>query len=121
MTGWVFECPKGWEVLQPWGDGFVCAQIGGGLRVIVDCEVKSDGKQWTHVSYSRNSWTPTHEDTVTVKAAFIGNRYAYAVFPPAEKYVNIHSHCLHLWVMMEGDGRVLPEFSEILPEVGRSI
>ena len=59
----------------------------------------------------------------TVKLAFIGpEKYAYAVWPPTDKYVNIHPHCLHLWARLDlTDGRVLPEFSEILPEVGRSI
>lgn len=120
MSRYRFECPKGWEILQPWGDGYALQK--GALRAIVDCEVKSDGKEWIHVSVSRKSWTPTHEDMAEAKHAFIGDdRYAYAIWPPSEKYVNIHPHCLHLWACLEGDGRMLPEFSEILPEVGRSI
>ena len=93
------------------------------MRVIIDCEEKSDGFPWLHVSVSRKSWTPTHEDMAIVKLAFIGpEKYAYAVWPPTDKYVNIHPHCLHLWARLDlKDGRVLPEFSEILPEVGRSI
>lgn len=122
QTDWRFSCPSGWEFIQMWGDGYALRQKDGGLRVIVDCELKGDGSQWLHVSYSRKSWTPTHEDTVLVKRAFIGDdRYAYAVFPPASHYVNIHAHCLHLWARMEGDGRVLPEFSAELEGLGRSI
>jgi hypothetical protein len=117
---WQFECPKGWSVLQPWGDGWVLVDENKTLKVIIDCEVKTDGAEWLHVSYSRRSWTPTHEDTCKVKAAFIGDRYAYAVFPPVERYVNIHPYCLHLWARLDGSP-VLPEFSEILPGIGVSV
>lgn len=119
---WQFKCPDEWEVVQPWGDGFACRQKTGGLRVIVDCEVKADGSEWMHVSCSRKAWTPTHEDMALVKHAFIGDdRYAYAVWPPSQYYVNVHAHCLHLWARLEGDGRVLPEFSAELEGFGRSI
>lgn len=120
---WQFTCPKGWVVTGRWGDGYTCQQISGGLRVIVDCEEKNDGHEWLHVSCSRKSWTPTHEDMAVVKQDFIGeDRYAYSIWPPKEQYVNIHSHCLHLWARWSADdGRMLPEFSEELPLVGRSI
>lgn len=59
---WEFKCPVGWEVLHRWGDGCACRQIGGGLRAIVDCEIKADGSPWLHLSVSRKTYTPTHED-----------------------------------------------------------
>ncbi len=105
-----FVCPKGWTLLQRWGEGWALRQTDGGLRVIVDCEQKEDGHEWIHVSCSRKSWTPTHEDMALVKRDFIGNRYAYSVWPKEEFYVNIHAHCLHLWAREDGS-RVLPEFS----------
>ena len=119
---WNFHAPEGWEVVAGWGDGFGLRQKNGGLRVLVDCELKSDGLPWLHVSYSRRGWTPNHQDTMAVKEAFIGDRYAYAVFPPRAHYVNIHEHCLHLWARMgDDDGRVLPEFSGEVENIGRSI
>lgn len=102
--------PTGWHFLKSWGDGHIFVHKNG-LRVIIDCEEKSDGNRWVHVSFSRAKWIPSHEDACMVKEAFIGDRYAYSVFPPRDKYVNIHGHCLHLWASCEGDGRVLPEFS----------
>ncbi len=102
--------PKDWHFLQALGDGHVFVHKCG-LRVIIDCEVKDDERRWVHVSVSRAKWIPSHEDVCKVKGAFIGDRYAYAVFPPRENYVNIHGNCLHLWALTEGDGRVLPEFS----------
>lgn len=118
-----FVAPIGWTILHRWGDGWALAQIGGGLRVILDCEVKGDGSPWMHVSVSRKSWTPTHEDMALVKSAFIGDdRYAYSVWPPKSEYVNIHAYCLHLWARADTpDGRVLPEFSAELPVIGKSI
>lgn len=103
--------PPDWHYLQSWGDGHAFAHRNG-LRVLIDCVRKRDGNLWLHVSYSRKKWLPSHDDTVMVKLAFIGSdRYAYMVFPPAQYYVNIHPHCLHLWSRVGGDGQVLPEFS----------
>ncbi len=121
--GWLdFKCPDGWEVICKWGDGHACRQKNGGLRVIIDSEIKSDGKVWIHVSASRANYTPTHDDMSLVKQDFIGNgRYAYSVWPPAGNHVNIHKHCLHLWACLEGDGRMLPEFSAEIDGVGKSI
>lgn len=121
METWQFTCPPGWEVISRWGEGY--ALRSEGLRVIVDCERKSDGKYWLHVSVSRKDWSPSHEDMAKVKRSFIGDRrYAYSVWPPAKLYVNIHPNCLHLWALMESeDGRVLPEFSDEIEGIGKSI
>lgn len=112
--------PAAWEIIQEWGCGWALRHANG-LRVLIDCSLKNDGKWWVHVSYSRKSWTPTQADGVMVKRAFLGDRYAYAVFPPQENYVNIHAHCLHLWALVDDkDGAVLPEFSDLVNGV-RSI
>lgn len=120
---WEFHCPHGWDIIGHWGYGYSLRQSKGALRVFIDCTVKEDGAYWLHVSVSRKSWTPTHEDMALVKQAFIGDeRYAYSVWPPLDKYVNIHKHCLHLWAKMDStDGRVLPEFSSHVEGIGRSI
>lgn len=115
---WKFECPKGWTVIRQWGDGW--AVQNGGLRAIIDCSIKADGNWWLHLSVSRKAWNPTHDDMAIAKAAFLGDRYAYAVWPPADKYVNIHPYCLHLWARLDGTA-VLPEFSDIVPGAGRSV
>lgn len=117
---WSFECPKGWEVIQRWGDGFFCAQKDGGLRALIDCSVKEDGRWWLHLSVSRKKWTPTHEDMAKCKVDFLGDRYAYAVWPPPDRYVNIHPHCLHLWARFDG-APMLPEFDSVIEGLGRSI
>jgi hypothetical protein len=109
--------PPGWQVIQPWGCGWAL-QNSNGLRAIIDCERKEDDRYWVHLSISRVGRTPTHEDMAAAKRAFFGDaHYAYSVFPPKSKYVNIHGYCLHLWALAEGDGRVLPEFSGVVAGV----
>src|SRR5262245_22498611 len=112
--------PPGWRQVSRWGDGWTYTQKNGGLRVIIDAEIKADGNRWIHVSASRKDWAPSHADMAFVKESFIGrDRYAYSVWAPTGVHVNIHEHCLHLWALMDDqDGRVLPEFSAIL-DIGR--
>lgn len=113
--------PRDWWIIQPWGFGYAL-QHRNGLRAIIDCSQKSDDRWWVHVSVSRATRTPSHEDMCLVKTAFLGDRYAYAVYPPRSQYVNIHQHCLHLWALVsEDDGRALPEFSAELEGIGKSI
>lgn len=122
LADWEFSCPPGFRVVSDWGWGYALHEINGGLRVLVDASIKADDQVWLHVSYSRKGWVPNHADTCKIKTAFIGERYAYAVFPPSDQYVNIHPNCLHLWARLDGErGQVLPEFSEELAGIGRSI
>ncbi len=115
---WGHEFPKGWLYTGEWGNGYAFQDRG--LRVLVDCAEKEDGNMWVHVSYSREKWAPSHDDTMRVRGAFIGDRFAYAVFPTKDRYVNIHPFCLHLWARLDGTA-VLPHFDDVLEGVGRSI
>ena len=120
LSGLAFP-PDGWRVIQEWGSGYAL-QDNTGLRVIIDCSTKGDDRYWVHLSLSRAKAIPSHLDMVRVKEAFLGNsRYAYSVFPPRQEYVNIHPNCLHLWALVDGDGRVLPEFSAVIEEIGKGI
>lgn len=119
VSGLAFP-PCGWRFIGRWGDGYSLDNYSG-LRMLIDCSMKSDGKWWVHVSVSRKDRAPSHADMCSVKDAFLGVRYAYSVWPPPEKYVNIHPNCLHLWACCEGTGRALPEFSETVDGVGLSI
>ena len=113
--------PPGWIFLQFWGSGHAF-QHRCGLRLLIDCSMKDDNQWWVHISVSRRAQTPDHEDMAMVKSHFLGERYAYSVWPPLDKYVNIHANCLHIWALVDkGDGRILPEFSDIVEGVGRSI
>ena len=120
----VGDAPVGWYLTGQWGEGFAYQQRKGGLRVLIDHAIKADGRRWIHVSVSRKERTPSHEDMALVKSTFIGDhRYAYSVWAPVAVHVNIHPYCLHIWALMDesSDGAVLPEFSDIVDGVGRSI
>lgn len=120
VSGLAFP-PDDWQVIQRWGYGYAL-QHQNGLRAIVDCSMKDDERWWVHVSVSRASRTPSHEDMALAKRAFLGERYAYSVWPPSEVYVNIHAHCLHLWALVDdANGAALPEFSAVVPGVGVSV
>ena len=95
-------------MVQQGADG--AAYMGVGLAVIASADVESDGRRWAHVSLSRKHKMPSYEDIKLVKDLFIGpDREAYQVFPAANKHVNIHKYCLHLWTCL--DGPALPDFT----------
>ena len=121
ISGLSFPPSGGWRITRPWGLGYAL-QHPNGLRVIIDCSQKDDDRWWVHISVSFAKRTPGHADMAMVKRDFLGDRYAYAVWPPREEYVNIHPHCLHLWALIDdGNGRALPEFSGEVPGIGKSI
>lgn len=113
--------PAGWRIIQEWGLGYALDNYSG-LRVLIDCCQKRDDRWWVHISVSRKDRIPSYSDMASVKRDFLGERYAYSVWAPSEFHVNIHAHCLHLWALCDdSNGMALPEFSEVLPNIGRSI
>ncbi len=109
--------PKAWSNTNRWGDGLVWERlIGERLMVIEDISLQLDGRKWHHVSFSRpNKKMPTYEDIQAVRKAFISEqRESYMVFPTADRYVNIHSGCLHLYSCIDEPKGVLPQFEGIV-------
>jgi hypothetical protein len=102
--------PAGWTIVKRWGDGNMLMHRSG-LKVIVDTAPCDDGREWMHISMSREDRLPSFDDMKFAKETFAGNdRYAYQVFPPAAKYVNQHPFCLHLYVPLTG-ADPLPDFT----------
>lgn len=80
-----------------------------GLVVIMSRAVEQDGREWTHLSFSRRSRMPSYRDMVLVKSVFIGpDKDAIMVLPRKSRHVNIHEHCLHLFTTEE---MPLPDFT----------
>jgi hypothetical protein len=111
------EAPRGWHIVGRWGNGLVWERLSGqALKVIEDISVQLDGKRWLHVSFSTPSKKmPTYEDVQAVRKSFIGeDRESYMVFPTQDRYVNIHSACLHLYCCMDDPRGVLPHFEGVV-------
>lgn len=102
--------PRGWYIVQAGQDGALYSALLERICVIESLATELDGKRWHHVSVSRPDRMPSYEDLCFVKKHWIGeDRYAYQVFAPRTKHVNIHQYCLHLWSCL--DGPALPDFT----------
>lgn len=115
------EVPAPWKELQRSEDG-VMAQHPSGLRVIVSDSIEEDGRRWRHLSVTAMRRTPHWHELKAVKEKWLGDDYAYTVFPPSDRYVNIHPNCLHLFQCLdEEEGKALPEFSGRIVEGKRTL
>ncbi len=98
--------PPAWEVVGGEENDMLVMAVNGelGLRVFCSVARERDGRLWMHVSVSHPEHIPTHAEMSRVKADFLGDdTFAYAVFPPADRHVNDHGRCLHLWHCLEAD------------------
>jgi hypothetical protein len=84
-------------------------RLDGWLRVLVSAAMFDDGVEYFHVSCSRRERMPSYSDLCYIRDRFVGDRYAYQVFPPKSAHVNIHPNCLHLWGRLDG-APSMPEF-----------
>jgi len=102
--------PDKWRYVERREDGALYASNVDRISVIESIAMELDGKRWHHVSVSRPDRLPDYDDLTFVKKHWIGDdKYAYFVFAPRAKHVNIDKHCLHLWCCL--DGPVLPDFT----------
>lgn len=89
----------------PGGSNYGIFQMGI-LRIISSCADNESG--WEHVSVSCQHRIPSWAEMEKVKQLFWGDKQTVIQFHPlAEKYVNIHPNCLHLW-RMDGIDHQLP-------------
>lgn len=102
--------PPVWRMADKTIDGAAYRRKGG-LTAIISCATEEDGREWIHFSIAHKTRMPTWNELRDAKEIFLGDRYAYIVFPPKKYYVNLHPHALHLFTCREGDGKRLPEFS----------
>lgn len=90
-------CPPGWEspsgvnygVFRVWYHGVTLHVISSGTDELTG---------WEHVSVSVQGRTPTWAEMQHVKELFWRDDECVLQFhPPADRYVNNHPHCLHMW------------------------
>jgi hypothetical protein len=78
-----------------WG-AFIVPFRGVRLRVISSGSDEEHG--WEHVSVSLNGRCPTWPEMQHVKELFWRDDECVVQFhPPADRYINQHPHCLHMW------------------------
>jgi hypothetical protein len=62
---------------------------------------------------SRAKYIPSYQDLADVKRVFVGDALqAVQLFARAERHVNLHPFCLHLWACLEPAGDGLPDFGK---------
>lgn len=84
----------------------------GVLKVMAGLERHGE-HQWIHISCSRRDRLPSWEDLKLAKRVLAGpERQAIQVIPRDSEYVNIHPHCLHLFVCIDEDP--VPCFSRVI-------
>jgi len=102
--------PPAWRMVVLGEDGAKYENRAFKLRAIVSCAEERDGRLWLHLSVSHRERLPSWREMVECKELFLGNREAYQVVPPRERYVNIHPRTLHLFALLDG-APALPDFT----------
>lgn len=102
---------KEWLAPTPWGpQGWKFVRIGGGSVIVSVSEFPGNTLEWIHASIAYPDRTPTYDDLVLLHQAVFRDGYAYQVFAPAAKHVNIHVNALHLYGRFDGEP-ALPDFA----------
>jgi len=78
------------------------------LRAIVSVDLYEDAGimdgHWLHLSVSREKRLPTWPDLCTARDALgYRDRLFVQLIPPASAWLNVHSHCLHLWHRLDAE------------------
>ena len=90
---WEPKITKEWHFIDMFGPEGYRFVHKNGLRLIISRAPfgLTSQKEWIHISVSRKDRLPDWRDLRKVKVDFLGTEgYAYTVYPPADKYVNIH-------------------------------
>jgi len=113
VRAYMARIPPAWELIEKSADG--AAFRRGSLQVLVSLSKYASGQIWIHVSVTGRTGQarfhlPTWEELKRVKHDFIGDRWAYQVFPPESEYINQCETCLHLFSQYSGEP-ALPDFT----------
>jgi len=67
---------------------------------LVIIKSKDNTPKWgelLHISVSHRERHPTWEELLALKEYFFGDEDTMMVMPKKECYVNVHTHCFHIW------------------------
>lgn len=99
-----------WRLPEPYGpDGWIFVAADRSRSIIVTA-FPQDGEEWIHASIARHDQSmPMYDELAILHRAVFGDGWAYQVFAPSAKHVNIHNFALHLWGRADG-AAALPDF-----------
>lgn len=88
----------------------VClVHAASGLQVIASV-AEWAGAEWIHASIAHRDRDPLYSELRALHAAVFGSdRYAFQVFAPEDRHVNLQEHAIHLWGKVDGTNP-LPDF-----------
>ena len=81
------------------------------LTALLSCTLELDRRPWLHLSVSHRDRIPNWQELAETKLVFLGDREAYQVIPPKERYVNINKRVLHLFALRDEKETALPDFT----------
>src|SRR3954451_24763106 len=87
------------------------SNVSGSIIVYVAPYPMDDGEEveWVHASISRRDYMPTYEDLVMLYKAVFNDGWAYQIFAPSDRHINIHNYALHLYGRLDGKN-IHPDF-----------
>lgn len=102
---------RDWQAPVPHGpDGWLLRAQDHTASVIVSAaDIEDGGPVWVHASIARRDRMPDYDDLVLLHRAVWGDGWAYQVFAPPARHINIHPYALHLWGRADGS-QALPDF-----------
>lgn len=72
-------------------------------RVMLSVDEIECGQQWLHLSVSHPHKNPSWHTIKEVKELFMPkDKYAIQMIAPKSEHINIHEHCFHLWMRLDG-------------------
>ena len=108
-----------YQLLSSEADEYIKCWDFNGLHVLASAMKYDDGREWLHVSFSRQRRIPDYKDIQLVRNSFIGeDKKCIMVFPDRSHYVNIAENCLHLWYTKDCP---IPDFDINIEGIGPSI
>ncbi len=117
----VGKIPPGWILHEQSSRHELWLRPSKTLSVIVSIE-RHDEKLWQHCSIAHPKRMPSYDELTFMRRHWMGAEIpAIMVFPAREHHVNTHKFCLHLYACLEPGGSGLPEFSTMVPGLGRQI
>lgn len=107
-----------WTLLEkPANEGVDSCHVfrRGTVQALWSMSREADGHDWIHVSLcgrrgKNEFYLPSYEDVQRVKRDFLGDMWAYQVFPNEANYINQNPYVLHLWARFDGSP-ALPDFT----------